>query len=277
MPTAAMLWQEAEKKLGFPVPSTVRSFCRRQGWVDMYLEAEEWEAKADTVEFLVQIIRNLKVAGVIGEASYRVSPAPASDGRWALLQELNATYHDAQPEAPGSGEWDPIEVSRVVLSLDTYPPSTQVILRFDSRLSLQGLTNQLRRLWPDLIRRGWTRRTRPLEKRALALVRFVCLGTPAGSTWRERRGAWNKAHPAWNYPDVRAFERDFRRAERQLSGQRYGLEWFYEPGARLDLPALMRLRAKGDRQAARISRRQLRTMDQAMESLRQALERRQRK
>ena len=123
---------------------------------------------------------------------------------------------------------------------------------------------------------GWTRGTRPLEKRALALVRFVCLGTPAGSTWRERRGAWNKAHPAWNYPEVRAFERDFRRAERQLSGQRYGLEWFYEPGARLDLPELVRLRAKGDRQAARISRRQLRTMGRAMESIRQALERRQR-
>ena len=72
------LWQEAEKEWGFPVPSTVRSFCRRQGWTDRYLEATDWEEEADTVELLVQIIRNLKVAGVIGEASYRVSPAPAS-------------------------------------------------------------------------------------------------------------------------------------------------------------------------------------------------------
>ena len=79
MPTAAMLWQDVEKELGFPMPSTVRSFCRRQRWVDVYLEATDWEEEADTVEFLVQIIRNLKEAGVIGEAPHGVSPAPASD------------------------------------------------------------------------------------------------------------------------------------------------------------------------------------------------------
>ena len=48
------------------------------------------------------------------------------------------------------------------------------------------------------------------------------------------------------------FERRFRRAEKQLSGKQYGLEWFYEPAARLERLDQRRAALAGDRSAARV-------------------------
>ena len=79
----------------------------------------------------------------------------------------------------------------------------------------------------------------------------------------------------WAYPDVRAFERDFRRAERQLTGQRYGLEWFYDPLARLDLPDLYGARSAGERGADRLIKRRRAEMQRSGDALRRALARRQ--
>ena len=62
---------------------------------------------------------------------------------------------------------------------------------------------------------------------------------------------WDNAHPAWAYEDVRKFERAFRRAELQLTGEKHGLEWFYEPASRLNRQELECRAAAGDRSVAR--------------------------
>jgi len=100
--------------------------------------------------------------------------------------------------------------------------------------------------------KGWVHITRPLGERAIGLVRFVCLESGKGATWRERLAAWNERFPAWQFKDVRAFQAAFRRAETQLTGRRGGLTILYLTQAEYERrdrawreAQLARLRAEG--------------------------------
>lgn len=74
--------------------------------------------------------------------------------------------------------------------------------------------------------------TRRPESRAVAYIRHVCLDTPPDTPWRQLMASWNDRYPEWAHRDVRTFRSAFTRAEVQLTGERYGLEWFYSTAAR---------------------------------------------
>jgi hypothetical protein len=270
----ATLWKAVEARLRTPVPPEVQRFCRARGWVGDYLQEEEPEDRASAVRAVADTVQDLWDSGVVPRESDSLAASISSDGRWRVLRKLNAAYHEAEPDAPGSSEWSPVRVSRVALNLDMHPTTSEVVVRFDSRLSLRTLNNALRGVWPQLHRRGWLRRSRPLGERALALLRFVCLETPPESTWRRRLDAWNASHPNWTYSGVRAFERDLRRAEEELTGEGYALEWFYNALARLDLPELYRARRAGTKGARQLIARRLAQMRRTNEALRRSLIRR---
>lgn len=283
MPTRSTenaLWQAVEAKLQTPVPPEVRSFCRARGLVGDYLlvdddlREEYREQRSEGVAVVADFVQDLWNSGVVSrESDSFVSPL-RSDRRWPLLRKLNAAYHQAEANAPGSSDWSPVRVSRVALNFDAFPTTSEVVVRFDDRLSLHALKNALRNVWPELHRRGWLRRSRPLGERALTLLRFVCLEMPPDATWRARLEGWNLAHPSWVYSGVRAFERDFRRAEEELTGERHALELFYNPLARLDLPELYRARRAGTKGARQLITRRLAQMRRTNDAMRRALSQR---
>lgn len=269
------LWQAVEERLRARVPAEARRFYQLEGWFGDY-DLDDPAHRREVVNSLVRSVRHLRNAGLIGSAPDALAPPVASDGRWRLLRDLNGAYHRMAPEAPGDRrDWFPVSVSGPALNLDTRPPTSEIILRFDNRVSRRTLIGALRRSWPELIGRGWLRRTRPLGDRALALIRFVCLETPPGTTWRSRLEAWDTVHPHWAYRRVRALERGFRRAEQQLTGEPFGLQWFYEPASRLNLPELFRAGAGGDRRARAFIKRSTAKWRQINESLGRALAQRQ--
>jgi len=256
------------------VPPEVRRFCRARGWVNDYFVEEDSEDRSSVVRYVADTVRDLWDSGVLARESDSLTTSVASDGRWPLLRKLNAAYHEREPDAPGSSNWSPVRVSRVALNFDTQPTTSEVVVRFDSRLSVRALNTALRRVWPQLHRRGWLRRSRPLGERALTLLGFVCLETAPDSTWRQRLTAWNASHPDWTYSGVRAFERDVRRAEEELTGEGYALEWFYNALARLDLPELYRARRAGTKGARQLITRRLAQMRRTNDAMRRALSQR---
>jgi hypothetical protein len=267
----ATLWKAVEARLRTPVPPEVRRFCRARGWVDDYVREEEPEDRASVVREIAGTVRDLWDSGVVPRESDSLTTSVVSDGRWRLLRRLNAAYHEAEPDAPGSSDWSPVRVSRIALNFDTHPTTSEVVVRLDSRLSLCALNTALRAVWPQLRRRGWLQRSRPLGERALALLRFVCLETSPDSTWRQRLEGWNVSHRNWVYSGVQAFERDFRRAEEELTGQRHALESFYNPLVRLDLPELFRAKGAGVKGAGLLLTRRLAEMRRTNDALRRAL------
>ena len=61
--------------------------------------------------------------------------------------------------------------------------------------------------------------------------------------------------PDRRFDTPREFTTTFHRAERSLTGVSHGLEWFYEPRARLPRGDLNALVTRGDTQAAALVRR----------------------
>jgi len=118
---------------------------------------------------------------------------------------------------------------------------------------------------------GWVKRSRPLGDRGIALVRFVCIESKRGATWRERLDAWNSEHADSTFDKVQAFQSAFRRAESQLTGSKYGLAWFYDEeihaedyaSLRLSMghAALVHLRAGGNQRRAEMRAAQVQPLD----------------
>ncbi len=267
---AAALWRAVEMALQAPVEPGIRRFCELQGSVSDYLAAQDADDRDSALIWIVQTVRNLRQTGLVlaGDA---LAPSLGADGRWPLLQELDAAYHASASQAQESRAlWRPLRVSRL-LDLNVGPSGWRVQVSFDDRVSLRTLSAALQRAWPDFLRRKWIRHTRPLEPRALAIVRFVCLEAVNEKTWRARWQAWNRTYPRWAVPDVRQFERRFRRAERQLTGQRLGLEWYYDPLARMELDDLIRASSAGVRGARAMFLRRQKELHAPFESLRRTL------
>ena len=114
------------------------------------------------------------------------------------------------------------------------------------------------------------RGSRPVKLKATKLIRLICLELPPGTNWVQRLTAWNRRYGRKHgrYDDIFPFQRDFRRAERQVTGERYGLEYLYNPIAQLSNNDLLEQRERGDRDALayyqRLHRRRMQRRDASL-------------
>ncbi len=191
----------------------------------------------------------------------RASRPAIEDGRWTLIRDLVRAAHDrwGWPEDP---DFEPIGIRRPEVERELIPTigiSTRLVIAVDNRVPVSRLIDWLRREWPALRREGFVRRTRSFADRTLALIRFVCLEAEPDSSWRARWEAWNERNPgAWSFPSPRAFTTAFQRAERNLTGRRFGLDRFYDSASNLwdeDPDEFLRRVRSGDPDSIRIYQR----------------------
>lgn len=223
---APEFWTWAESEIGHPISPEVKKYFRLNDW-----------GEVQDPDF-IETLRKLERAG-LGGTDYEPIDTPR-DERWRLIADLNTAYLAETDPETDDRQWLPVTLEPL-LSLDTRPPSMSVRITFDHRISLDALVKALRKTWPDLKRRGWVRRTRTLGDRSLALLRFICLEAPRDTTWRARMQGWNEAHPNWEFSNDRAFNSAFHRAERQLTGEKFSLDWFHDSIARLEADELLKL------------------------------------
>ncbi len=263
-PTESELWDAAAAAVGLEVPEPWRRYCELRGWVRIVLHSPEPDSRRDAFEYIVEDLRLMAQAGVDETGRARVGATPQRDGRWPLIAELIEASQQAAGTTPSHRPWEPISIERrTALELRTgaagAPLSGRVGISFDDRLSLRALVDELRRLWPELRREGYVRRTRPLGERTLALLRFVCMASEPDTPWRERWEAWNRSRrEPWRFKDARAFTTTFHRAERQLTGEAHGLAPFYDRAALLhetDRDAFRRLLEASNLAARKVDRR----------------------
>lgn len=226
------------RRLGETPHARVQEFLRRRSYPEKWSNAELSErdrilAEAVAVhDDLVAVFRPREEAPVhqrVLTCREPRTPEIESDGRWDLWRDL------VRARAAGEGdhrpdEWEPLVVRDLGLGI---LGASKVRIEFDGRLSRRALFSSIERIWPLMQKHLWLRATRPMDERNLELVRFVCLKLAPDRSWQERCEGWNRQAPeAWQYPDRRQFQSAFRRAEEALSGRKYGLAWFYEPGVR---------------------------------------------
>ena len=224
------IWRDVERELGHAVPAAVREFCRRMDYLDM----EWWEnGREEAVATIMGAVRSLEGTVLRSEAEpTRAKPSvEIPDGeRWQLLYDLGRYFERKYHGTPVAGEihgFDPLTLEHFE-DTASYPASQRIRVEFDSGMNLSTVFAILQREFREEYRpKGLVRTTRPLGERAIALVRFVCLDSQEGLTWRERLPLWNERFPQWRFKDVRAFQSAFRRAEIQLTGNRGGLEVLY--------------------------------------------------
>ena len=198
----------------------------------------------------VTVVRALRESELLrGEARAiePEQPAGCSDGRWELWRALRA-----RATAEDDQRWGAFTVARVYDFMATPALQSQRIeVSFDARLSLGSVVGTLRRLWPRMRKASWLCQTHPLGARKLALLAFVCLEMAPDSDWRMMQALWNERYPQWAMRSVRGFHSEFRRAEKSLTGEESGLEWFYSLQARpqsrrpLSLRQIMAMRSDG--------------------------------
>lgn len=195
-----------------------------------------------------------------GASSSLTVEEPVNDApQWELLADIyEEEWRINVPNKPQPYPWKPVVASWASWPLsDSAARPAEVELTFDHRISQHSLVARIRAIWPRLLKGGYVRQTRPLKLKAVALIRLICLESAPGTTWEKRLTAWNRRHGrkqddagrSWKYAGVYPFQRDFRRAERQLTGEAYGLEYLYNPIARLSDEELAERYKHGDRQA----------------------------
>lgn len=223
MPTLPSdLFEAVQVRIGGKLTPSERRLLELERYPGDYEKAEAPGDRDDAAMAAEALVLNLREAGR-WEGSIRVgSPRDTSseeDQRWQLLRDLGL-LPQGPVEARGTS-------SELIVSDGVFDRVSYVDLRFDSRLSKSALIAQLNSLWPDFKTAGWVRPTRSLKPRKLALVRFVCLESDLADTWRERLRRWNSLHPDWAYTEARAMQSDFHRAEKSLTGRKWGLAWYY--------------------------------------------------
>ncbi|MHB8804605.1 MAG: hypothetical protein ACYC7C_05135 [Coriobacteriia bacterium] len=234
MPTTSNhFYTELETYLDWKLPAEYRSFVAARGYEGDYRDALDATERQQVVEDAAGFVQDLRKFAL-------VVAAPVSsdkDGQTSLLHLLAATAEARGLE--GTGVVRPAEIR---LEIGDLMPARRdrLMILLDRRSSLQDAIAALRDMWPQLITRGWVRRTRPLGARKQRVVKLVCVDMPDAS-WRERLEAWNTAFPAESYRSVQALNSDFRRGETAVSGEPYGLEEYYEPAARELGPVTMNL------------------------------------
>jgi hypothetical protein len=230
------LWQSVEKA-GARLTEPCQGFLRLQGLDDDWRDARSAAERCGVVERVVEIVGDLQLSGLLPDAEDTEMVAnPGADERWPLLRDLIAARRRELPKSSvAARDWAPLMLTRVV-SLADYPLiSHRIEISIDARLPLRSLKRELDALWQRLGQQRWVKRSRPIGPRGIALIRFVCFEGSREVTWRERLDAWNakfpkatKADVTMRFDDVRAFQKAFRRHEKQLTGHAYGLAWFYD-------------------------------------------------
>jgi len=239
------LWSALEERLGRPVSEPERRFLWMTGLVKGWQqEADRWRlVETKAFNTMAATLSALERSGLVPRQEVLPlsddddPPAPAGrrDGRWALWRDLRR-----RSGAPND-DWHPLRVALVVDNTNPVLQSTRVELSFDSRLSQGALIGEIRRLWPRLRAAHWVKAARVLGARAEALLRFVCLEGQPDTPWEKMIEGWNAKYPEWQHggPQARwAFSKEVRRHEEQLTGRKYGLEWFYNTDARVSGEAL---------------------------------------
>ena len=254
MTTERAFWRIVESEFGGPLSTSERAYCRGRGRFSSFLDADDGEERSECVADAVADIRCLRATGLTKGDDLELSDESPRDGRWELLRALHDRAHGGrEPRAP---LW--VASSRAVgfyVGSGPRPLNEWVRVTFDRRLSFRSLVASLRKLWPELRKQGAVRQTRPFDPRTIELLRFVCLEVPDRS-WRERWEQWNATQQVkWRIPTPRAFTSVFHRAERSLTGVPHGLEWFYEPRARLTVDELRALVERGDARARALEQR----------------------
>lgn len=267
------LWAAVARELGSEIDERERRLGDVQEQVDEFIEHPELQQ-----DLLGQLSKEIARAILRHRRDWGDPQATTGDAYWELLRDLDRAELELDGH-PGIYAWEPFEVS-LALGWSTWVESAtraqpRVSLTFDHRMSQRELMRQVRRIWPLLLKYDWIRQTRPLGDRAIALVRLVCLESADAVTWLERMRSWNEQHPENPYDDVRNLHRDFRRAEKQLTGDEYGLERFSNPASQLAARShqaiLERVRA-GDRAAVDYYKRYESRAQRRQESERRMLE-----
>jgi len=202
------------------------------------------------------------------EEVYDSDEGPADDPRWVLLRKL---AKKARIDAPSIRVNARRRGSPIGFATGA-PPELQELLTItietDARVPLTFILEEVRSIWRHMkTTKQLPERSRPLEDRKIALLEFVCLTHP-NAEWSERFERWNKNQPRrWRYANRDAFTTACHDAEKQLTGSRSGLRWFYDPHARMAGPELARLGKAGDRDALR---EQTRRLEEGVESIERA-------
>jgi hypothetical protein len=182
------------------------------------------------VSLVADMARGLKDHGLWPNEDVLAAEAPEqptggkADARWPLWRDLRDRLAEVRGVPYDEPPWTPFR-----FALDR--ERGYVVFSFDHRLSERAVKGALKRELPRMRERGWLRETYysvGKHDRALTLVRYVCLESPASATWRDRVTGWLassyvKEHPEWGKPyhgdqASRRFERDFHQAEAALAG-----------------------------------------------------------
>jgi hypothetical protein len=179
---------------------------------------------------VADMARGLKDHGLWPNEDVLAAEAPQqptggkTDARWPLWRDLRDRLAEVRGVPYDEPTWTPFR-----FALDR--ERGYVVFSFDHRLSERAVKGALKRELPRMRERGWLRETYysvGKHDRALSLVRYVCLESPASATWRDRVTGWLassyvKEHPEWGKPyhgnqAAHRFERDFHQAEAALAG-----------------------------------------------------------
>lgn len=258
------LWTRVNERLASPATSAERRRVAVRERVEEYLQ--DVELLPDVVNDILRVInetrqlvsaRSAKLAKA-GDAPPTVTRARSrrsEAAHWQLLRDLDLIERGANVNP-----WSEFELEwrgwRVWGDVAAYQP--RIIISFDHRMSIRQVATELQREWKTLRSCGVVPRRprRPLQQHAIDLVRLVCLDLPQGS-WPERLRAWNQKHRRAPYDSWFLLQRDFGRAEEQLTGHRFGLEHLYnrrdEQSEKRGAPRVGRTRA--DREKSRMMSR----------------------
>ena len=243
-------WQALQAAWGATIPPQAAEFLRLESFETEFTDEIDPDNRRDTIDRALKALQHLYGAGLVASREPIQSSQPPNDERWVLFADLDAAWRERTGRPSGSA-WRPVRVEGVRSGPMQEPEAAEVVLAFDARLSEAALTDQIRELFPALRKQGIVRRTRALKPKSIALVRHVCLGDAAGTTWQDRMDTWNAEHPDWAYAELRRFFRDFHRTEESLTGRKRGLAWFYDSAFRLNPEDLVAAAAAGDKAAKR--------------------------
>lgn len=229
----AALWARIARAVTFAVPASWKQLIRDRDrdldldLVDGTLFDPIPERRDEFERLIIDEVLRMQRAGLSTAEAEPVAHVEPGDDRWKLIRDLRQAAH------PTSAPWAPLAVESIKDEAGIPAPRRRIVISLDEAMSQDATVRELRRLWPTLIEQGSVRRTRPLEKRTLALLRHVCVEMPRDTTWRARWQAWQQRwegeRPEWLFAGQRQLNTAFHKAELSLTGENGGLRPFYDP------------------------------------------------